>query len=128
MPVHAPIVTRFLNRKCTEQILTRQKTAQKNEKRNFTDIFVTSQVGLPEERLKNRRSLTSQLSEIRKTVPATLATSTIKNNDIYINGGKINSTVQVPDLNNVFTSKKIDIPSATNEMNRALGHLCAHIG
>ena len=75
-----------------------------------------------EERLEKKRSLTSQLSEIRKTVPANLATSTNKNNDIYINGGKINGTVQLPDLNNVFTSEKIDIPSATGKAKTDKGY------
>ena len=59
---------------------------------------------IPEERLEAKRSMVSQLHEIRKVTPITEAKVHLKQDNIYINNDKLCSPLKVSDFNSVFSS------------------------
>ena len=111
-----PIVARFQNTKIKDHILqTQQQNANSRAQRNNPRApYTTPQV--PEDRLESKRSLLSQLHEIRRVIPKTEATVNLVQDHIYINGEKQNNTanVRIRDLNTVFSSSKnnVNITSA----------------
>ena len=96
-----PIVARFKNNKIKEHILqTQQQNVNHRAHRNNPRApYTTPQV--PEDRLESKRSLLSQLHEIRRVIPKTKSTVNLFQYHIYINGARQNSTanVRIPDLN-----------------------------
>ena len=98
-----PIVARFMSLKMKEYILDSQRmlTDQRNRRDQGTP-YVTPQI--PEERLEAKRSIVSQIYEIRKVTPITEAKVHLKQDNIYINNDKLCSPLKVPDFNCVFSS------------------------